>query len=111
MYTHATEVAARIGLDYETKTVSGGALFYEEFLPAESLLYAVVLANASRRTSRDGDQRKTVAMPAADVLNFVTGRLAAGSILQIGGNETISKGLCAVRISSRRSEVPSEAKP
>lgn len=29
---HATEVVARIGLDYERKTVKTGALFYQEFL-------------------------------------------------------------------------------
>jgi len=107
---HATEVTARIGLDYETKTVSGGALFYEEFLPAETLLYAVVLANDSRRISRNGDQRKTVAMPAADVLNYVASRLPAGAILQIGGSETIGKGLCAVRFSNGASRANEEAK-
>ena len=46
---HATEVVARIGLDYERKTVKTGALFYQEFLPAETLFYSVVFASASRR--------------------------------------------------------------
>ena len=31
---HATEIVARIGLDYERKTVKAGALFYQECLPA-----------------------------------------------------------------------------
>ncbi|MFV2068758.1 MAG: type III-B CRISPR module RAMP protein Cmr4, partial [Pirellulales bacterium] len=44
----ATEVVARIGLDYERKTVRSGALFYQEFLPAETIFYSVVLANNSR---------------------------------------------------------------
>jgi CRISPR-associated protein Cmr4 len=97
---HATEVAARIGLDYETKTVSGGALFYEEFLPAETLLYAVVLASQSRRRfSKDqtNERRRSVEMSDTDVLAFVRDQLPDASILQIGGNETIGKGLCAVR--------------
>jgi CRISPR-associated protein Cmr4 len=38
---HATEVVARVGLDYERKTVKTGALFYEEFLPAETLYVTV----------------------------------------------------------------------
>ena len=45
---HATEVSARIALDYNTKTVAGTALFYQEFVPAETLFYSLVLANASR---------------------------------------------------------------
>jgi CRISPR-associated protein Cmr4 len=104
---HATEVAARIGLDYETKTVSGGALFYEEFLPAETLLYGVVLANASRRRfskEQTDERRRSVEMPASKVLAFVQSQLSDRSILQIGGNETIGKGLCAVRLSSGRSD-------
>ncbi len=60
---HATEVVARVGLDYERKTVKQGALFYQEFLPAETLFYAVVFASASRR---EGDAR-----PAAEILAYL----------------------------------------
>jgi CRISPR-associated protein Cmr4 len=98
---HATEVAARIGLDYETKTVSGGALFYEEFLPAETLLYCVVLAGESRRKfakEQENERRRSVEMSAAEVLTYVSNQLPKPSVLQIGGNETIGKGLCAVRL-------------
>src|SRR5262249_19959587 len=49
---HATEVVARIALDYERKTVAGTALFYQEFLPAETLFYSVVLATESRSEHR-----------------------------------------------------------
>lgn len=85
---HATEVAARIGLDYEKKTVSRGALFYQEFLPAETLFYAVLLAEPSR----DPDTR----LDARQILEFVGNRLPP--ILQIGGDETIGKGFTAVRL-------------
>lgn len=85
---HATEVVARVGLDYERKTVKAGALFYEEFLPAETLLYSVVLANASRR---EGDKKS-----ARDILNYLRKHLP--EVLQIGGDETIGKGLCFVRL-------------
>jgi CRISPR-associated protein Cmr4 len=87
---HATEVVARVGLDYERKTVKQGALFYEEFLPAETLFYSVVLASASRR---DGHGKS-----AADILKYLGDNLPP--ILQIGGDETIGKGLCAVRLDS-----------
>ncbi|MBI2190384.1 MAG: type III-B CRISPR module RAMP protein Cmr4 [Planctomycetes bacterium] len=91
---HATEVVARIGLDYERKTVKTGALFYAEFLPPETLFYSVVLADDSRRKRKDGDKE----IKASDVLRYVRERM--NPVLQIGGDETIGKGLCAVRLSN-----------
>jgi CRISPR-associated protein Cmr4 len=85
---HATEVVARVALDYERKTVKSGALFYEEFLPAETLFYSIVLASPSRR---DGHSKS-----ARDILRYLHENLPP--ILQIGGDETIGKGLCAVRL-------------
>ena len=83
---HATEVAARIALDYETKTVKEGALFYEEFLPPETLLYSLVFAERSRSNTK---------MTAAEVLDAFAG-LDVRTV-QIGAGETIGKGLCALR--------------
>jgi CRISPR-associated protein Cmr4 len=85
---HATEVVARIALDYERKTAKGTALFYEEFLPAETLFYSVILAAPSRR---DGHGKGS-----AEVMGYVNDNLP--SVLQIGGNETIGKGLCVVHL-------------
>lgn len=86
---HATEVSARIGLDYETKTVKAGALFYQEFLPAETLFYSLVLVSAARR--RNGHAR-----PADDLLKSFRDYLP--SLLQVGGDETTGKGFCAPRL-------------
>ena len=83
---HATEVVARIGLDYEHKTVKKGALFYEEYLPAETLLYSVPLATRSRRGG--------VEMSPGDVLEYLCS--SAPGMLQIGAGETTGKGFCAV---------------
>jgi CRISPR-associated protein Cmr4 len=82
---HATEVTARIALDYETKTVREGALFYEEFLPPETLLYSVVLADRSRSKTK---------MTASEVLDALAG-LGLRTV-QVGAGETIGKGLCAL---------------
>ncbi len=87
---HATEVVARVGLDYARKTVRDVALFYQEFLPPETLFYAVVLASSSRR---EGD-----ATDAAAILAGLAERLPP--VIQIGGDETIGKGLCTVRLDS-----------
>lgn len=87
---HATEVVARIGLDYEKKTVKSGALFYQEFLPAETLFYALVFAGASRR--------ETYPATATEILDYVDHTLQEVRVLQVGGDETTGKGLCAVRM-------------
>ena len=89
---HATEVVARVGLNYERKTVKEGALFYEEFLPAETLFYSVVIAEDSRRK---GLKEKSVEKNAKETLQYAKDNVPG--FLQIGGNETIGKGLCAVR--------------
>jgi CRISPR-associated protein Cmr4 len=91
-FTHfvrlATEVVARVGLDYERKTVKQGALFYQEFLPAETLFYCLVVAEDSRRRELKKD--------AAWTLQYAQQHVPP--VLQIGGNETTGKGLCAVRL-------------
>ncbi len=84
---HATEVVARVGLDYERKTVKDGALFYQEFLPAETIFYSVVLAGPSRRK----DDRTT----AQEWLGYL--RQTVPSVIQVGGDATVGKGLCSIR--------------
>ena len=87
---HATEIVARIHLDYHSKTVKSGALFYQEFLPAETLFYSLVFANASRR---DGTK------DAKAIAKYLKDNLPP--VLQIGGDETIGKGLCMVRFAGK----------
>ncbi|KGQ21372.1 type III-B CRISPR module RAMP protein Cmr4 [Thermus filiformis] len=84
----ATEVMARIRLDDETKTVARGALWYEESLPAESLLYTLVRAERSFRKGKE--------MPAESVFALFKGLLEGA--LQLGGKATVGRGLCRVRI-------------
>jgi CRISPR-associated protein Cmr4 len=86
---HATEVMARVRLDYDTKTVAEGALFYEEFLPPETLFYSVVLANGSRAAASQ-------ALDAGRVLNVVEETLPP--VIQIGANQTTGKGFCFTRM-------------
>jgi len=88
---YATEVTARIGLNYETKTVKDGALFYQEFLPTESLFYAVALLNESR------SQQKATAK---ELLPKFAEIITNAGVLQIGGDETTGKGFCSVRLTT-----------
>lgn len=85
----ATEVVARIRLEDATKTVARGALWYEESLPAESVLYSLV------RT--EGSHRKAKPLGAASVLEQFQG-LLDGQALQLGGKATVGRGLCRVRV-------------
>lgn len=102
-FTHfvrnATEVVARVGLDAEKKTVRRGALFYEEYLPAETLFYSLVICSRSRRP----DSRLS---SADDILDWL--RNKTPKTLQIGGGETVGKGFCAVRIADPMKEKDNE---
>lgn len=80
----ATEVVARIKLEDDSKTVQDGALWYEESLPTESVLYSLVLASASRK--------KGAAHTAEQVMQHVA--LLTKSLLQLGGKATVGRGLC-----------------
>lgn len=87
---NATEVQMRIALDYDTKTVRDGALFSQEFLPAETLMYTLALKSASRGQNGAGE----AAM--ASFRNWI--EKDSGTVLQIGGDETTGKGFCRVRM-------------
>ncbi|MEW6421221.1 MAG: type III-B CRISPR module RAMP protein Cmr4 [Deinococcota bacterium] len=69
----ATEVTAHIRLDAETKTVAGGALWYEEALPAASLLTSFLLR----------PQNVPYEPPRA---------------LQLGGKGSVGRGLLSVQV-------------
>jgi len=86
----ATPVNAHVCLDNATKTVKPGALWYEESLPPDTVLYVGLYAQASRVK----EERKT----AAEVLGHVVNELFAQPYLQLGGNETVGMGWCKVTI-------------
>jgi CRISPR-associated protein Cmr4 len=89
---YATEVTARIGLNYETKTVRDGALFYQEFLPTETVFYSLVLLNSARAKNKVDDSK--------DLRTKLKTVLTNGPrVLQIGGDETTGKGYCSTRFS------------
>lgn len=88
---NATAVNAHIAIDAATKTVKDGALWYEESLPPESLLYVPVSATASRRKGSE--------LQATQVLGKLTELLGQEQAwVQLGGNETTGMGWCRVGI-------------
>lgn len=86
---YATPVNPHVCLDNATKTVKSGALWYEESLPPDTVLYVSLHAQAARM--------KGETLTAAEVLDrFLT--LFARPYLQLGGNETVGMGWCKVTI-------------
>lgn len=94
---NATSVQPHIAIDSTSKTVKDGALWFEETLPPETLLYVPLTATASRR--------KGGALTAAQVLEQFEQLLPAGkNWLQLGGNETTGMGWCRVGIARASAE-------
>jgi CRISPR-associated protein Cmr4 len=86
----ATEINAHIRLDNETKTVERGGLWYQESLPAETVLAGIAVA--SDVSAVNGRSKQS----AADLLKHV-GSLTNG-LVQLGGKATTGQGSCFVRI-------------
>ena len=84
----STEVQARIQIDNKTKTVKSGALFYEEALSSDSLLYSVILAHDP---ACDTEKRPDGLKTSTDVMTFLSG--IDKERLQFGGDATIGKGI------------------
>ena len=83
-----TEVTARIRLKDDEKTVAKGALWYEEALPTESLLVGLVAA-APVKVNGSVVQPDEVFQTVAQLVQ---------KPLQIGGNATVGRGICRLRV-------------
>lgn len=94
MFSHlaryATPVNAHIALDYAKKTVKTGALWYEETLPPETLMYTCLLASRSRKQKGELDAAGVL----AKTLELFPEK---APYLQLGGNETVGMGWCKVK--------------
>lgn len=91
----ATPVNAHVCIENKTKTVKPGALWYEESLPPDTLLYVALNAQKARTEGSDKS--------APEVLAHVTDELFKRPYLQLGGNETVGMGWCKVTL--QRAEV------
>lgn len=88
--TLSTEVITRTKIDNATGTVKDGALFTEEYLPSETVMYSLalassIMANITQIQDLNSEQ---------DVMNFFTSTVPA--VMQIGGNATIGKGIVSI---------------
>lgn len=81
-----TEIRARIRIDDETGTVASGALWWEENLPAESVLWGVLGIGPGRVP-------KGPPCSAEQAAGKLRAGIGHGALLQIGGKATVGRGL------------------
>jgi CRISPR-associated protein Cmr4 len=99
----ATEMVTRIRIDQSKGTVAEGALWSEEHLPSDTLLYAPLNATRPRMDTNlfnDADGKPS----AAKVLEFV--RNLELDRIQLGGDETVGRGIVKVNLTD-----PTRVKP
>ncbi|MDI6861169.1 MAG: type III-B CRISPR module RAMP protein Cmr4 [Caldisericia bacterium] len=95
----STEVITRTRIDDKTGTVASGALWTEEYLPQDTILYSLVMFTEPKVKS---DEQKgifksvTPQEEAELVAKFFKDGLP--EIVQIGGNQTIGKGFVRLKI-------------
>jgi CRISPR-associated protein Cmr4 len=104
----STEVITRTKINNETGTVAPGALFTEEYLPAESVMYSLVLFSPifhndtvksvfiNGQSKQDQDTQSDFETKAVE--SFFRTKLP--QIVQIGGNATLGKGLVRTKVIS-----------
>lgn len=105
----STEVIARTKIDSKTGTVATGALWYEEYLPTDSILYSLALTTPLfLNVDNEADEQKKKGIfyaeqeagknltEAEKVMRFFTDSLP--NIIQIGGNATVGKGLVRTHV-------------
>ncbi|MDR1690075.1 MAG: type III-B CRISPR module RAMP protein Cmr4 [Clostridiales bacterium] len=114
-----TEIVTRIKIDDATGTVATGQLFTEELLPAETVMYSLVMASKiflPEKASTDEERKlaesgrfvtrsesatvKYAADSKTDEGKFLVGKIGEKlnerKYIQLGGDATIGKGLCLV---------------
>jgi len=90
----STEVVTRTKIDNETGTVQSGALFTEEYLPTETVMYSLALTtpifNKDKGIFKKTDSKKEEEL----VMDFFERGIP--EVMQIGGNATIGKGIVRI---------------
>lgn len=94
----STEVITRTKIDNATGTVKGGALFNEEYLPPETILYYLVFASPvfQKDDNKKGIFKKNGKAEEELVFEFFKSGLP--EYLQLGGNATIGKGIVRTKL-------------
>jgi len=100
---NATEIITRISIDRATKTAAGTALWTEEHLPTDTLLYVPIYATQARKMKKEGD--KEVPMMLADEILRRAAALeqSQDGYIQLGGDETVGRGIVRIHWENQNS--------
>lgn len=97
---NSTVVEPHVRIDDISGTADGGALFYTENLPPESILFTIVMASQERYKRGDNAENR---MDAAQIINtLVNGgenwQALQGRMVQFGGDATTGRGqiVCSI---------------
>lgn len=89
---HSTEVNARIRVNAETGTAADNALFTEEMLPSDSILYSLIFFTDTYLPQKTQGKEREQRLNASAVRNeFKT--LFDSELFQIGADSTLGKGI------------------
>lgn len=98
----STEVITRTKIDSKTGTVEDGALFTEEFLPAETVMYSLALAspiftdeNKKPNIFKAEESKDKGKKEAQKVMDYFIKNLK--EVIQIGGDATLGKGITRIK--------------
>ncbi len=99
----STEVITRIKIDNETGTVQTGALFTEELLPAETVMYSIVFSSKAFLSKDKRKEYSSVEFLKEDdeensIMSFFAKTIEDLKVIQIGGDATLGKGIVNVKI-------------
>jgi CRISPR-associated protein Cmr4 len=93
---HGTEVVTRVRLT-EEKTVASKALWTEEYLPADTVLYSVV-GLETKRLGTAWDRKRGESTSEADGWVWVHDCIDAHRVAQFGGKETVGRGFLRMNL-------------
>ena len=104
LVTLTTEVVTRIKIDPENGTVQKGALWTEEYLPTDTIMYSLILI-PSRLSNlkieiQDEELKRIIESKeeTSDKIVEILKNFLNKQVLQIGGDETIGKGFVRIKI-------------
>lgn len=96
--SYCTEIQTNIKISSKTGTAEDGALRYQEFLPADSVLYAIVHYSGRDLCEINNNDKQS---PLSDLVKDMNAEVIKNHVedtikdfFQIGGDETLGKGIC-----------------
>ena len=92
-----TEVITRTKIEQSTGTVQSGALWNEEYLPTETVMYSLVMTTPIMKKN-DKPKELSDDNPASEAEKVLKKIISSSpKFLFLGGNETVGKGLVSLR--------------